>query len=125
MHDRDTIGHDERLLLVVRHVHERDPDRVLDALELDLELLAHLEVERAERLVEEEHLRLHHERTGERDALLLPARKLARLAPLELFEANEPESLASFVLAGGLAQAALLEAVGDVVQHVQMREERV
>ena len=55
VHDRDPVAHRERLLLVVGHVHERDPDLVLDALELDLELAPELEVERPERLVEEQH----------------------------------------------------------------------
>ena len=55
VHDRDAVRHRERLLLVVRHVDERDPDLALDALELDLHLLAQLEVERAERLVEQQH----------------------------------------------------------------------
>ena len=50
----------------------------MDALELDLHLLAQLQVERAERLVEQQHARLEHERTRERDALLLAARELVR-----------------------------------------------
>ncbi len=79
VHHDDAIGHRERLLLVVRDVDERDADLLLDPLQLDLQLLAHLEVERAERLVEEQDARVHHERTCERDALLLAARELARL----------------------------------------------
>ena len=51
------VRHRQRLLLVVRHVDERDADVLLDALELDLELLAQLEVERAQRLVEQQHRR--------------------------------------------------------------------
>ena len=54
VHHGDAIGHRHRLLLVVGHVDERDADLALDALELDLHLLAQLEVERAERLVEEQ-----------------------------------------------------------------------
>ena len=57
VHDGDPVAHRERLFLVVGHVHEGDPDLGLDALELDLELAAQLEVERAERLVEEQHVR--------------------------------------------------------------------
>ena len=54
VHDGDPIGHRHRLFLVVGHVDERDPDLLLDPLQLDLHLLAELEVERAERLVEQE-----------------------------------------------------------------------
>ena len=54
-------------------------------LELDLHLLAELEVERAERLVEQQHLRPVHQRPRERDALPLATRQLARPAPLVAF----------------------------------------
>ena len=84
VHDRDPVAHRERLLLIVGHVDERDPDLDLDPLELELEALAELEVERAERLVEQEDLGPVDERPGERDALLLAARQLVRLAPAEV-----------------------------------------
>ena len=74
VHDGDAVAHRQCLLLVVGHVHERDADLGLDALELDLELAAKLEVERTERLVEQQHVGPVHERPGQRDALLLAAR---------------------------------------------------
>ena len=55
------------------HVHERDPDLALEGLELQLHLLAQLEVEGTQRLVEEQHGGPVHERPGEGDALLLAA----------------------------------------------------
>ena len=78
--DREPVAHRQRLVLVVGHVDERDPDLALDSLQLDLHLLAELQVERAERLVEQEHLRSVDERAGERDALAA-ARELARPPP--------------------------------------------
>ena len=59
-------------------------------LQLDLELAPQLGVEGAEWLVEEQHRRGEHERTRERDALLLAARELVRPA---LSEAAEPDEL--------------------------------
>ena len=56
-HDRDPVGHRQRLALVVGDVDEGDPDLLLDPGELDLHLLAELEVERAERLVEQQDAR--------------------------------------------------------------------
>ena len=76
------------------HVHERDPDLALEGLELELHLLAELEVERAERLVEEEHGRAVDEGPGERDALLLAAGHLPGPAPLVAAEPDELERLA-------------------------------
>ena len=88
--DGEAIGHRERLLLIVRHVDERDPDLALDRLELDLHLLPELEVERAERLVEQQYPRPVHDRARERDALPLPAGELRRLA---VAVASEPDHL--------------------------------
>ena len=83
----------ERLLLVVRHVDERDADLALDALQLDLHLLAELQVERAERLVEEQHGGLVHDRARQRDPLALAAGELRRLARAEAGQADDPECL--------------------------------
>ena len=93
VHDRDSVRHRHRLLLVVRDVDEGDADVVLDRLQLELHLLAELEVERAERLVEEQHARLVHERAREGDALLLAAGELARLALVEPREADQAQDL--------------------------------
>ena len=55
---------------------ERDADVALDRLELDLHLLAQLEVEGAERLVEQQHLGLVDEGPGQGDPLPLAAGEL-------------------------------------------------
>ena len=52
------------------------PDLAVDPGQLGLHLLAELEVERAERLVEQQHRRSLGERPGQRDPLLLPAGQL-------------------------------------------------
>ena len=54
VHDRDAVTHRQRFLLVVGHVDERDADLALDAFELELHHLAQLEVEGAERFVEQQ-----------------------------------------------------------------------
>ena len=63
------------------------PTCPLDRLELDLHLLAELEVEGAERLVEEEHAGPVDEGAGQRDALALPTGELRGPAGAE---AGEP-----------------------------------
>jgi hypothetical protein len=52
----------------------------MDLRELDLEPLAELEIERSERLVEQEDGRAVHECTRDGDTLLLSTRKLRRQA---------------------------------------------
>ena len=70
------------------------PSSCLERLELDLEVLAQLRVERAQRLVEQQHARSQHQRARERDALLLSARQLVGLAPREIGHVDELERLA-------------------------------
>ena len=75
----------------MRHVHERDADVLLDPLELDLQLLAQAQVERAERLVEQQRARAVDQRAGQRDALRLAAGELAGLALGQVAELDELE----------------------------------
>jgi hypothetical protein len=106
----------------VRDVHERDADVLLDALELDLQLLAQAQVERAERLVEQQRARAVDERAGERDALLLAAGELARLALAEVAELHELERLAVRACGLLLGDLLALEAERDVLLDAQVRE---
>ena len=87
----EAVAHRQRLLLVVGDEDEGDPDLALDPLELELHLLAQLEVERAERLVEQQHLRLVDDRARQRDPLALAAGELERLAVAEAGEADHLE----------------------------------
>ena len=123
--DRDPVAHRERLLLVVGDEHERDAEVALHLLELDLHLAAQLEVERAERLVEQQHPRPVHQRPGERDPLALAAGELVRAA---VPEARQPHRLERLQGAGaGLGPRHLLDpqAVGHVLQHAHVREQCV
>ena len=107
------------------HVDERDPDLLLDPLELDLHLLAQLEVEGAQRLVEEQHGGPVDERPREGDALGLAARDLRRLAPLEAGQLDELEHLRDARLDLRVLTFLRREAEGDVLEDRQVREERV
>ena len=61
------------------------------------QLLAHARVERAEGLVQQEHLGLHGQRLGERHALALAARELARVAAGEALELHQGDQLVDAV----------------------------
>ena len=91
VHDRDPVGHRQRLFLIVRHVDERRLRLLLDVLQLELHLLAQLQVERAERLVEQQGGGTVDQRPREGNALLLAARELARLALVQALEPNGEE----------------------------------
>src|ERR1051326_7856249 len=82
-------------------------------------------VEVAERLVEQENLRLDDESARERDALLLSAGKLPRIARGERVQMNEPQhalDLLRDLAAGKLLE---LEAVGDILKNRHMRPDGV
>ena len=124
-HHREAVRHRQRLLLVVRHVEERDADLPLDRLQLDLELTPQLGVEGAEWLVEEQDGRGEHERTGERDALLLAARELVRPPLSEAAEPDELERLRHAAALLVLRHVLEAEPESDVLLHREVREEGV
>ena len=125
VHHRDPVRKRERLGLVVRHVDERDAGVLLHVDELDLHLLAELGIERRERLVEQQHRRLRHQRAGDRHALLLPAGELVRIAPAEAGEAHVLQRFGD--LSGNVSVAGLrhLQRERDVALDGHVREERV
>ena len=61
---RDPVAHGERLLLIVRHVDEGGPGRLLDLGQLALHLAADLLIQRGERLVEQQQLRARRQRAA-------------------------------------------------------------
>ena len=122
-HDADTVGHGERLALVMGDVDERDAGALLDRAQLGAHVLAQLEVESGERLVEEHDGGLDGERAGDGDALLLAARELADHL---VGGSGQVDELEKFVGAGatlGPVHAAHLEPEGDVVGHRHQRKE--
>ncbi len=124
-HHGDARGHRHRLFLVVGDHHAGDADVVDDVGELDLRFLAQLLVERAERLVEEQQLRLLGQAARQRDALLLAAGELVRLALGVGAELHQLQHRLDARRDLVLGQAVAAQAEGDVVEHREMREERV
>ncbi len=93
VHDRHPVGHGHGLFLVVGHVDEGDAHVLLDTLELHLHLLAQLQVERAEGLVQKQHGWPVDERPRERHTLRLATRDLARLALVETAQLHQLQHL--------------------------------
>ena len=87
------VGDSHRLLLVVGDQDGGDVDLVVQAPQPLAQLRADLRVEGAERLVEQQHARLDRERAGERHALALAARELARVALVVAGEPDDAEQL--------------------------------
>src|SRR5919197_1494757 len=79
-HHGQAVGHGHGLFLIVGDVKERDPDLALDSLQLELHVLAELEIKSAQRLVQQQDLRPIHQRAGQRNPLLLATGELRRLS---------------------------------------------
>ena len=85
----------------------------------------HLRVERAERLVEQQHLRLDRQRARERHPLPLPARQLRRVALAEAVELDQRQELGDLAAPLLLRHLADAEPEGDVRLDGHVLEERV
>ena len=109
----------------MRNEDEGDTQRPLQRLQFLLHLLAQLEVERTERLVEQQHLRLVDERAGERHALPLPTGKLARLTLAVGRQLHQFQCVFSRLNAFRLSDPLYHQAVCDVVEDIEVRKQRI
>ena len=122
---RDPVGQRQRLALVVGDVDERRAGLAVHAAQLDLHLQPDLEVERRERLVEQQHLGPVHERPRQRDALQLPAGQLVRAPPLVARPGAPGAAPRRTRVARSLRDTRCdAQAEGDVAGDVEVREQR-
>ncbi len=102
---------------------------VVDVAQPAAEVAPHLGVERAERLVEQQHPGLDGERPGERDPLALAARELRGIALAEAVESHEveqvPHSAVDLARRRPLAARPYTQPIGDVVGHGHVTKQGV
>ena len=89
------------------------------------QILTDLGVQRPERLVEQQHLRVYGQRAGQGHALTLTAGELVGIAGLESGQPDHFEQVVDLGLDLGLGPLADLQPVGHVVAHGQMLERGV
>ncbi len=129
VHDDDAVGNFHRFFLVVRDEDAGQMHLVVQAPQPAPQLLAHLGVERAEGLVEQQYLGLHRQRAGQCDALALAAGELRRVAvrqPVELHELQQLHHLVGDLrVARPLAPRLDTQAEGHVLEDRHVVEQRV
>ena len=125
LHHHHAVAEGHRLDLVVGDVDRGGLELLVQALELDAHLHAQLGVQVGQRLVEQEHLRMAHDRAPDRDALALAAGELPRLALEQRLDAEDVGGFAHPLVDVVLRIAAHLQAEGHVVEHGLVRVERV
>ena len=97
----------------------------MDALELELHLLAQPVVESAQRLVQQEHLGLVHDGPRHSHTLLLAPRKLMGLSFLHAAELDDRKGFAHLLTDERSVELLHSEAEGDVVEYGHVGKERV
>ena len=125
VHQHHLVTHHERLGLVMGNVDERRSNPALDLTQFDLHGLAQLEVEGGQRLVQEEHRRLGHQRTSQRDPLRLSARKLLNGALTVTGELHEVQNVLDPALDLGARHFPESQGKGDIFEHRLVREQGI
>ena len=106
-------------------IDESDAKALLDIFELNLHILAQLEVKSAERLIEQEHSGVNGERARDGDSLLLTAGERIYISLVEALEVHELKHLfnSGFYLFFG--QLFDTQTKRHILINIQMRKERV
>ena len=125
VHDGDAIAHDHGLFLVVRDVDKSDAEPALQLMQLDLELAPQFQVQRPERLVQQEHLRFVDNGARQRHALLLPPGKLRRFALRERGDFDQIQAVGDAAFQLGSRDLLHPQAEGHVVPDGHVGEKRV
>ena len=124
-HDRDPRAEGHRLDLVVRHVHGRDAEPLVEPRELRSHVDAQLRVEVRERLVHEEGDRLADDRPAHGDALALAPGERPRAPLAKLFEPEHARDVVHAARDLVLRRLPNLETVGEVLLDGEVGVERV
>ena len=122
--DPDAVAERHGLTAIVGDEDRRGPLLAQDAPEIVDQALPRRGIERGERLVEQQDLRLHHEGPRQRRALRLTARDRARPALGEVRDAEAPEPLSHPARRAQAALAAKAQAQGHVLPDRRVGEER-
>ena len=107
------------------HIDKGNAQLLVHRLQLDLHLLAHLQVQGPQGLVQKKDLGFVHQGPGYGDTLLLSAGKRRNTALLKAFEIHQIQHMLHLVhdlFTGKLLQ---LQAEGDILEDVHVREKRI
>ena len=107
------------------HIDKGDPQCLLNALELVLHILAQPQIQRTQRFIQQQHLRSVYQSAGDGHALLLTAGKAVNMPIFIALQADNFQHLANALVNLAFGNLGNLEAEGDVIINIQMREQSV
>ena len=125
VHHRHVVAQRHRLAFVVGDVGHGQLQALLQRTDLVAHLAAQAVVQVGQRLVQQHHLRLQHQRTGQRHAVFLAAGQLAHQPLPEAAQAHHLQHRGGALACAALVQARGGEAEAHVAQHVQVREQGI
>ena len=125
LHHGNAARHRHGLHLVVRHVNERGRQALVQARQLRTGLDTQLRVQVGQRLVEQEHRRLTHNRAAYGHTLALTTGELLRLAVQQMLDVQNTRRLSHATLDVGLRRLAQLQTERHVVVHTHVRIQSV
>ena len=107
------------------HIDEGNAHLLLDTLQLDLHILPQAQVQRAQGLVQQQDLGSVHQRPGDGHPLLLAAGQLGDFPVLKALQTHHTQHFRHALLDFLGRHLGDPQAKGDVLKHVQMREQRI
>ena len=125
IHDDDGVAHGEGLLLIMGDIDKGDTHLLLDLLEFDLHVLAELEVQRAQRLVQKKDLRPVHDGPGDGHPLLLAAGEGIHRALAIAGQVDQGQGFLHPLRELRLRHLGDAQAKGHVLEDIHVGEERV
>ena len=123
LHDGNAVAHFQRFQEVVGDEYRGLLHHLLKLEELILHVATDEWIERAERFIEQENLRVHRESPGKAHALLHTTAQLPGVVPLPAGQPNQLQYLCRLLHPGGLLDPLHLEAIGDVVDNSPVGEQ--
>ena len=107
------------------HIDEGNAHLLLDTLQLDLHILPQAQVQRAQGLVQQQDLGAGHQGPGDGHPLLLAAGQLGDFPVLKALQTHHAQHFRHALLDFLGRHLGDPQAKGDVLKHVQMREQRI
>ena len=124
-HDYDFIRHGKRFFLIMRHIDKGDPQLVMHGFQFQLHLLAHLQIQCAQRLIKEQDIRFINNRPGNGDALLLSAGKRGYPPLFKPFQIHDFQYVFYLLPDLFFRQVFQIETERDIIINIQVREQRI
>ena len=125
VHNHDFVAHGQGFFLVMGDEDEGNADLLLDALQFTLHLLAQLQVQGAQGLVQQQDVRLVHQGAGDGNTLLLAAGELGDVALFVAFQVHQGKHTVDLLGDDIIRQLFDAQAESDILKNVQMGEQGV